>query len=201
MYLPTPSFDGTTSAVDGRVTRTIIPTVVHPLCKRHIQVVGDGRILSLLGHSQENDPSSGVVVRKGIRIRLRQGKGFKGVITERARFGGRRHPQLMVGSATTNLGYGRRRSLERRKQVGSQRYQKTPKLAGVIFTVTLDSTLAGVGTLTVFSVSAARRQITTRKIALSNRFIMAILVLYKLRLCWWILLAIKFNIENPTWLW
>jgi hypothetical protein len=141
------------AAVDGRVYTNDYADPFHPLCKRHIQVVGDGKSFRYWGTAvgPKNDPIERGCSPEEIReFGLRQGK-FKGVITDENKIsaGDGIHEGVWepASSATTNLGYedvdGIRWN-DGNKWVVKET-KKTPKLAGqVIFYSYIGfSTLAG----------------------------------------------------------
>jgi hypothetical protein len=141
------------AVVDGRVYTNDYSDPFHPLCKRHIQVVGDGKSFRYWGTAvgMKNDPIERGCSPEEIReFGLRQGK-FKGVITEDNKIsaGDGIHEGVWepASSATTNLGYEDVDGI--RWNDGNKWVVKetkgTPKLAGeVIFYSYIGfSTLAG----------------------------------------------------------
>jgi hypothetical protein len=99
------------AAFDGRVYTNDYSDPFHPLCKRHIQVVGDGTSFRYWGTAvgPKNDPIERGCSKEEIReFGLRQGK-FEGLITAENKIsaGDGIHEGVWepASSATTNLGY------------------------------------------------------------------------------------------------
>jgi hypothetical protein len=99
------------AVVDGRVYTNDYADPFHPVCKRHIQVVGDGKTFRYWGTAvgPKNDPIKRGCSPDEIReYGLRQGK-FEGVITAENKIsaGDGIHEGVWepASSATTNLGY------------------------------------------------------------------------------------------------
>jgi hypothetical protein len=141
------------AAVDGRIYTNDYSDPFHPLCKRHIQVVRDGKSFRYSGTAvgKKNDPIERGCSPEEIReFGLRQGK-FEGVITEDNKIsaGDGIHEGIWepASSATTNLGFedvdGIRWNDGNKWVVKDNK--KTPNLAGeVIFYSYIGfSTLAG----------------------------------------------------------